>query len=157
MAPCLKMLLLSLEFPELNGLPVVHEVKSMHTKMSVESFLIKGKSNDTYWPVLPNIPRFIKGALGCKYVCVGQHAGTYILHRNRVKKERMQADKFAVGAGTASVHAQNRVSLICLLLCCVMLCTCNTRSGVRHQSVHNQSPPHDCHAAWPSSVRCRRL
>ena len=71
----LEMLLLSLEFPELDGLPVVHQVKSMHTKLSVVSLLTKGKNNITYWPVLPNIPTFNKGVPGIKDMCVGQLLG----------------------------------------------------------------------------------
>ena len=69
----LEMLLLSLEFPELDGIPVLHQVLSIHDdRMTVESMLTHGKSNYSYWPLVGSVPTFVEGKLAFEDACVGQ-------------------------------------------------------------------------------------
>ena len=59
----LVMLMLSLQYPELDGVPVLQHVQSITVdSVKIESLLTHGQAGYTYWPVVSNFPSFKQGA-----------------------------------------------------------------------------------------------
>ncbi len=87
----LKMLLLSLEFPELDGVPVLQEVEKVdvaNDSISSSCLMTTAKAQYTYWPVIPNVQSFDKHTPVTKDLCVGQLIGLLqfqIIPRHPVK------------------------------------------------------------------------
>jgi len=115
----LKMLILSLEFPELDGLPVLQEVLSVDVVSDIinsSCLLTTGNQKYNYWPVVPNVPSFKNHMRVTKELCVGQLIGLLqfkIIHRHPVKgpAKGLKAITWSLAQGTWQTIQHHQTSL----------------------------------------------
>ena len=115
----LTMLILSLEFPELDGLPVLQEVKRVDVVndiITTSCLLTTGPNNYSYWPVISNVPSFDSHMLVTKDLCVGQLIGLLqfrIIHRHPVKgpAKGLKAITWSLAQGTWQTIQHHQTSL----------------------------------------------
>ncbi len=115
----LKMLILSLEFPELDGLPVLQEVLRIDVVSDIitSSFLLTtGNGKYSYWPVIPNVPSFKRHMRVTKDLCVGQLIGLLqfkIIHRHPIKgpAKGLKAITWSLAQGTWETIQHHQTSL----------------------------------------------
>ena len=115
----LTMLILSLEFPELDGLPVLQEVERVDVVSDIISsscLLTTGNGKYTYWSVIPNVPSFKNHMRVTKDLCVGQLIGLLqfkIIHRHPVKgpAKGLKAITWSLAQGTWQTIQHHQTSL----------------------------------------------
>jgi hypothetical protein len=115
----LKMLILSLEFPELDGLPVLQEVLSVDVVSDLitsSCLLTTGNGKYSYWPVIPNVPSFKNHMRVTKELCVGQLIGLLqfrITHRHPIKgpAKGLKAITWSLAQGTWQTIQNHQTSL----------------------------------------------
>ncbi len=116
----LTMLILSLEFPELDGLPVLQEVERVDVVSDIitSSCLLTtgGTGKYSYWSVIPNVPSFKKHMRVTKDLCVGQLIGLLqfrIIRRHPIKgpAKGLKAITWSLAQGTWQTIQHHQTSL----------------------------------------------
>ncbi len=115
------MLIMSLEFPELDGIPVLQEVERVDVVndiITTSCLLTTGPNNYSYWPVISNVPSFDSHRLVTKDLCVGQLIGLLqfqIIPRHPIKgpAKGLKAINWSLAQGTWQTiqYEQNQKSL----------------------------------------------
>ena len=97
-------LLFSLSFPQLDGVPVVSQVSAViATSVNIEfDYWSKGKHESSCWPLLGSFPTYIDGKYNTKDLCVAQLIGLLQFSqvpRHPMKRGQMRPVKWGIRKG----------------------------------------------------------
>ena len=112
----LEMFIFSLLIPELDGIPLAEQVRSVISSTEMNSaWLLSHGTHLSTWPRLSHVPSFEKGVPKAKDLCVGQLRGLLQfpqVPRHPIKKYPERAANWGISKGKWKTHLHKKATTI---------------------------------------------